>query len=126
MKAYHGHAFVGQWTDAREGGLQKTDLPSAATQALLAAVLGAENFNFDTDTIRAIRAQAATKRPVFNPPTAPSMPCVPNPISPIYRFQIKSIILTSAATMYGCPMQATMRYLNPTRPFGVSYCSHKA
>ena len=73
MKAYHGHAFVGQWTDAQEGGLQKTDLPSAATQALL-AVLGAENFNFDTDTIRAIRAQAATKRPVFNPPTAPSMP----------------------------------------------------
>ena len=73
MKAYHGHAFVGQWTDAQEGGLQKTDLPSAATQALL-AVLGAENFNFDTDTIRAIRAQAATSRPVFNPPTAPSMP----------------------------------------------------
>ena len=73
MKAFHGHAFVGQWTDAQEGDLQKTDLPSAATQALL-AVLGAENFNFDTDTIRAIRVQAASSSPVFNPPTAPTMP----------------------------------------------------
>ena len=72
MKDYHGHAFVGQWTDAQDGGLQKTDLASAATQALL-AVLGAENNNFDTDTIRAVRAQAATNRPVFNPPTAAFM-----------------------------------------------------